>query len=242
MILGIGNEQFVERHKVDDEVFEVQKQKTDTQMRADLEKAFEEMPARQMAKYNPDFSLMPAYCEMVNVDTDSMSKTELENHTAKMIHFKRFGTFTQDKVDAEIESSLNMPIADTFKMLEKLQAEVLDFEDQINNMDTSEFNQYATALNEEYKEKMRGVRGISRATLEAEYNNKFDALQHEYVTVPKNELKVKRWEALQKYKIHDSRAKLYISQNREAIERAIEEARDAEVRENLASLVEYMEG
>ena len=237
----ISYTQDITHHTEDDEIFEVQKQKTDKEMQADLEKAFEEMPARQMVKYNPDFSLMPAYREMVNADTDSMSKTELEKHTAEMIHFKRFGTFTQDKVDAEIEYSLSVPIADTFKMLEKLQAEVLDYENQIDSMDISEFNQYATALNEEYKEKMRGVKGISRATLEAEYNNKFDALQHEYVTVPKNELKVKRWEALQKYKIHDSRAKLYISQNRDAIDKAIEDARNAEIKENLVSLLSYME-
>lgn len=55
-------------------------------------------------------------------------------------------------------------------------------------------------------------------------------------------MKVKRAELIERLKVVDSRIKLYVSINKDAINRQIEKARDDEISQNLLALVEYMEG
>lgn len=238
----IGYVQDITRHEADDEIFEVQKGKSTEEMKKDLAELLEKTPARQRAKYAPKFEWAKEYEDLRNTDTSNMKGYELDQHTAKMLAFKRNGGITEEWTNEEIEKSINTPISEAFKVVEKLKKEIEDLEFSMDGYDPSIFNAHAEALSKEYRERMKGANSIYRAMLQGEYDTKFDELKVQYYDKPRNELAIERHKKLNQYKIWDSALRLYIAENRSAIDKAIEDARNTEIKENLASLVAYIEG
>ncbi len=224
---------------------EVQKataQATKEELRAQLGQLIAESPSRQRALFIPDFTDTKEYRELLSVDTSSMSAREVEERNKKLTHIKRYGTFTDEQRQLEIDGSLAMPLSESFKALDKLGAEIEELEAKIRNFDTSTAQAKADELEAQLRKQGTGANRATRARLQAEYDKGVDEIEAEYITKPLNALKVQRYTLVEKYKVYDSRIKLYVSTNREAIDRAIAKARDEEITENLLALAEYMEG
>ena len=225
-----------------EESAQAQAQETAEEMREHLGKLIAESPSRQRMRYTPDYSLTPEYSELMAVDTSTMSAKEQEEHALKLSYLKRQGLYTEEQRQKDIDYTLNSPLSESFKMRDECKAEIERLEREIESFDISEVLKEADAITAEYKQRMRGANGHQKATLKAEYNRAIDELEYKRIVLPKNDLKVKRAELVERYKVADQRIKLYISCNRDAINRQLERARDAEINENLLALVEYMEG
>lgn len=218
-----------------------QKQLTDAEMREHLGRLIEESPSRAERRFTPDYSITEEYLKLTDIDTSNMTAKEAEEHTSKLISLKRNGTFTDEMRQAEIDNSLAIPLSESIKLRDKYSAEVKRLEKEIDNYDVTTFNRKATELEHEYKQRAKGKSGQALATLQADYDRAYDALKFEEYDKPRNDLKIKRHEALSKQSVYESRVKLYVSCNKEAIARQIEVARDAEIQENLWALAGYIE-
>lgn len=68
-----------------------------------------------------------------------------------------------------------------------------------------------------------------------------DKLEHEKITKPLNDLKIKRWEAKQYYFVYEARVSYYVLANKELIKEEIVRAKREEIRASLVDLAEYVE-
>lgn len=221
---------------------EATSQLTESQMRDHLKELIAKSPSRQRARYNPDFSLTPEYEELVNTDTSNMRAKELKDHTTKLTAYKRAGGFSNEVRQAEIDKSLAMPISDVIKLRDSYIAQIQSLEAEMDSFSEAEAQAKVDEITEAFKERSKGLSRSARAGLQAEYEKECDEAEMELYTKPRNALAVKRYEAIELYKVYENRVKLYVSLNREAIAKQIERARDREITENLLALAEYMEG
>lgn len=193
--------------------------------------------------YRPDFSISAKYVEMANKDTSSMGRYDLEKHQRAMIGIKLHGTISSEELQAVMDKALDMQISKVIEEMKKYEAIISDTEKKIDNFDLSIVQKKIDDLTAEYEKKAKSARGNGSGLghLQEEYDRKVDALEMEYDIKPLNDLKIKRWEADEYRRIYDAVLKKYISENRDLIEAEIEEAKRREVRENLASIVAYVE-
>ena len=224
------------------EVAEAEAQLSPAEMRERLSKLINESPSRARGRFTPDYSLTKEYEELSGVDTSKLSAKEAEDHAKKLFSLKKFGTFTDAERQKAIDYSLNSPLSESFRLRNEYRAEIERLEKEIDSFSVDDVQEEADAITAEYKQRMAGANAHQRATLKAEYDRDIDELEYRKIVLPKNDLKVKRAELVERYKVADQRIQLFVSLNREAIERQIEVARDAEIAENLLSLAEYMEG
>lgn len=224
------------------EVIEAEAQLTPAEMKAQLGELIRNSPSRQRGRYTPDYSLTEEYLELTDIDTSKLSDRQIEEHNAKLFRLKKFGTYTDEMRQTEIDNSLAIPLSEAIKLRDEYRAEVEKLEGEIDGFDISAVQAEADAIFADYKQRMKGCNSHQRARLQDDYNRAVSELEHRKIVLPKNDLKVARAEAVERYKVYDNRIKLYVSTNKEAIERQIERARDAEISENLLALAEYMEG
>ena len=239
----MGNTNYlVENGIATQEVADAQAQLTPAEMRERLGKLIKESPSRQRGRFTPDYSLTKEYMELMDVDTSKLTAKEAEEHASKLFSLKKFGTYTQEQRQKDIDYTLNSPLSESFRLRSQYQEEIEKLEKEIDSFDISAVQAEADAITADYKQRMRGANSHQKATLKSEYDRAIDELEYKRIVLPKNDLKVKRAELVERYKVADQRIQLYVSLNREAIDRQIERARDAEIAENLGSLVEWMEG
>lgn len=237
-----NNEWMVREGIATEEVAEAEAQLTPAEMRERLSKLINESPSRARGRFTPDYSITKEYEELSGVDTSTMSAKEAEEHASKLFSLKKFGTYSQEQRQKDIDYTLNSPLSESFRLRAEYKAEIERLEKELDSFDISAVQAEADEITAEYKQRMAGANAHQRATLKANYEKAIDELEYKKIVLPKNELKVKRAELVERYKVADQRIQLYVSLNREAIERQIEVARDAEIAENLGSLVEWMEG
>ena len=232
----------MENQTINPEVQEAQAQLTVEEQRARIKKLFEESPNRNRAKYNPDFTLSPEYERLLSADTSKMSDKEIEKYNYQRVSLKKNGGFTNERRQAEIDKSLALPLSEVIKLRDSYKAQITSLEADMDNFDVSEAQALVDEITAKYEKQIKGLSGIARANKQSEYNKEVDSVELEKYRKPYNALALKRYEAIQLYKVYEARIKLYVSANREIIERQIERARENEVTENLLALAEYMEG
>lgn len=244
----------------DDEVVEAMTQRTQAQQEADLEKAvkngadngenlqneedkpvdkadiekkiiknIEKSPSRKRARYTPNYTLTDEYKRMVEAGEST-------------VVYQKFGSYTDKRRQEEIDHSLEIPLSESIKLRDSLEAEIYKLEADMDNFSTKEAQDRVDQITQEYKVKARGKGTNARATLQAEYEKECNEAEMELYIKPRNLLAVKRAEAIERYKVYENRVKLYVEANREAIEKRLTEARNREIDENLLALAEYMEG
>lgn len=223
------------------EIMEARKQKTNEQMRADLEAMLEKTPARQYARYAYKPELSKEYEELKNTDTSNFTNRELEDHSMRLFNFKHNGGIDPAWIQNEIEESLNTSLSKSFEIVEALEKEILDLEEKMENFPVDEYNYYATEIGNKYKERAKGANPMYRAVLEQQLDAELDKLKLQYYTKPRNELAKERHEKLTKYRIWDSAIKLFCAENKQAIAKAQEQAKAEEINANLLKISEYME-
>lgn len=224
------------------EVIEAERQQTPAEQRAQLAKLINNSPSRMRGRFTPDFTLTPEYEELKGVDTSTMSDKQIEEHNTKLFMLKKYGTYTDVVRQREIDNSLAIPLSESIKLRDQYLAQIEKLEHDMDNFDVSSVNAKAEALEQRYRKMLQGKNGIERASIQAEYNKEYDKLKLEEYTKPYNDLAVARFEAIERYKVHTNRIRLYIFVNKDAIQRQLDKARDAEINENLLALAEYMEG
>ena len=237
-----NNDYLVENGIATQEVADAQAQLTPAEMRKHLGELIAKSPSRARGRFTADFSITPEYEELSGVDTSKMSPKQAEEHASKLIRLKKFGTYTDEMRQAEIDNSLAIPLSEAIRLRDQYRADVERLEAEMDNFDVSSFNRKAEELDAMYRQRTKGKSGMQLAPVQAEYDREYDALKFEEYTKPYNALAVKRYEAVEKFKVYEHRIQLYCSLNREAIARQIERARDEEIQTNLLALAEYMEG
>ena len=223
------------------EIMEARKQKTTEEMRADLEAMLEKTPARAYARYAYRPELSDEYMELKNTDTSSYTNREMEEHTKKLIAFKMYGGITQDQIDREIETSLNTSLSKSFEIKEALEKEIMDLEAQMEDFPVDEYNHHATIIGNQFKERAKGANPMYKAVLQSQLGAELDKLEMEYYTKPRNVLAKQRHEKLTRYRIWDSAIKVFLAENKEAIQKAQEQAKAEEINANLLKITEYLE-
>lgn len=186
-------------------------------------------PSRQRARYTPDYTLTDEYKRMVEAGEST-------------IVYQKFGSYTDKRRQEEIDHSLEIPLSESIKLRDSLEAEIYKLEADMDNFSTKEAQDRVDQITQEYKVKARGKGTNARATLQAEYEKECNEAEMELYIKPRNLLAVKRAEAIERYKVYENRVKLYVDANREAIEKRLIEARNREIDENLLALAEYVEG
>lgn len=224
------------------EVTEATAQVDNEAMAKRLQDLIAESPSRQRARFIPDFTQSKEYQDLLAVDTSTMSGAEKDAHAKKLLFIQSHGTYTDEERQAEIDTSLSTPLSNSVSTRDELRAQIEKIEGKITNFDVSEAQAKVDALEADYKHRANRVSGISRAVIQSEYQKAVDEIEQEYVNKPLNTLKLERYRLIERYKVYDNRIKLYVSANKDAIQRAIDRARDAEIDENLLALAEYMEG
>lgn len=208
-----------------------------------IHEAFNNNPDRKKA-YTPDFKLCEEYLAL----KDEKNKAEkagdwkkAQELSGKMLNIQLSGTVTNEKRQAAIDKTLNMAIADILKERKKYEKIIAECEEKIDNFDVAPVQAKVDELTAEYERKLKGKKGVAFDHIKAEYEQAVDDLERELVTIPMNELAIKRHEAREYFFIYEARVKYYIAANRELIDEEIQNAKRMEVRGSLVDLVEYME-
>lgn len=136
-----------------------------------------------------------------------------------------------------------MPLSECIKIRDDLLKVIEDCEEKIDNFSMQDAQKEVDRITEDFTQRSVGLFGATaRARLQADYDKACDKAEMDFYTKPRNLLAVKRAEAIERYKVYENRVKLYVSVNKEAIEKRLAEARNREIDENLLALAEYMEG
>lgn len=196
--------------------------------------------------YTPDFKLSKEYMA-VKQELENAKKAgdwkKAEELSSQMLGIQISGTVTDEERQAEIDKTLTMPIASVLKERKKYEAIVVDCEEKLDNFDVSTIQAKVDALTADYDKKVKANAGNwgVQDKLNAEYNKAVDALELELITIPMNELALKRYKAKEYFLIYEARVKYYINDNRDLIEEEIQHAKRLEVRGSLVDLAEYVE-
>ena len=157
------------------------------------------------------------------------------------IAYQKYGSFTDKERQELIDHSLAIPLSESVKLRDSLLAEIKKLEAEMDSFSEDEAQARVDEITAEFKEKAKGLSRSAKAGLQDEYNTACDEAILALYTKPRNELAVKRYEAIEKYKVYENRIKLYVSCNRNAIKQRLDEARNREIDENILALAEYME-
>ena len=77
--------------------------------------------------------------------------------------------------------------------------------------------------------------------MRGEYEKEVEALEHELITVPMNDIKIRRFEAKEYFLIYAARVKYFVDANKELIRSEMENAKREEIRGSLLDLAEELE-
>jgi hypothetical protein len=194
--------------------------------------------------YKPDFSFSKEYLALkdeVDKAVKARDKKLSDMILAQMIKIKLNGTITEEQRQAEIDKTLEMPIAAILKERKKYEAIVTECEHKLNTFDISEVQAKVDALSAKYETQAKGAGQIARATLWEAYNKAVKDLEDKLITIPMNDIKIKRHNAKEWYLIYEARVKYYVAANQDLIEEEIENAKREEVRGSLVELAEALE-
>lgn len=196
--------------------------------------------------YAPNFRLTDVYQKLYKELEALKGVSPYDNKrsqelNSQMLKIQLHGTLTTEQTQAEVDRSLEMPIAQIIAERKKYEKIVLDCEEKLDNFDVTPVQAKVDALQAEYQKKINNTRNpIAGATLEAEFQKAVDNLELEYIKKPINNLAVKRYEAKEYFLIFEARLKYFVTANKELIEEEIQQAKREEVRGSLADLVEYV--
>lgn len=236
---------YLEEQGYPQEVLEAQEQFVPTrgEMPQMIHEALNNNPDRKKA-YTPDFKLCKEYLAL----KDEKNKAEkagdwkkAQELSEKMLNIQLSGTVTNEEKQAEIDKTLEMPIADILKERKKYKKIILECEEKIDNFDVSPVEAEVDALTAEYDQKLRGKHGMTFDVIKAEYEKAVDELERKLVIIPMNEIALRRYKAKEYFLIYEARVKYYIAANRALIDEEIQNAKRMEVRGSLVDLVAYME-
>lgn len=229
------------------EIEQAQEQKVPT--RADmvvmLNEAILDNPDRKKV-YKPNFKLCKAYLE-TQAELEALKGVSPYNEAQaaelanRMLSIQISGTVTDGERQAEIDKTLEMPIKQVIAERKKYEQIVAECEEKIDNFDLTAVQAKADALTAEYENEAKNKHSMDLAHIHHEYEKKVDKLEFEEVTMPLNDLKIKRYEAMEYALIYEARVKYYVRANKELIEEEIQNAKRMEVRGSLADLAEYLE-
>lgn len=192
-----------------------------------------ELPINTSKKYKPDYALTDEYKKML----------ETGESVEHLIAYKRYGSYTDQRRQEDIEHSLEVPLSECIKIRDDLLKVIEDCEEKIDNFSMQDAQKEVDRITKDFTQRSVGLFGATaRARLQADYDKACDKAEMDFYTKPRNLLAVKRAEAIERYKVYENRVKLYVSVNKEAIEKRLAEARNREIDENLLALAEYMEG
>ena len=209
-------------------VHEATRQKTPEELRSEVAELVKNSPSRQRARFNPDFTLTDEYKRMVEAGESTIA-------------YQKYGSFTDKERQELIDHSLAIPLSESVKLRDSLLAEIKKLEADMDSFSVDEAQARVDEITAEFKKKAKGLSRSAKAGLQDEYNTACDEAILALYTKPRNELAVKRYEAIEKYKVYENRIKLYVSCNKNAIKQRLDEARNREIDENILALAEYME-
>lgn len=232
---------------MDPEVVGAQEQKVPTrgEMLVMLQEAILNNPNRKK-KYTPDFKLCKEYLT-VKAEKDKAEKAgdwkKVQELSSQMLSIQIGGTVSEEERQAEIDKTITMPIASIIKERKKYEAIVVDCEEKLDSFDVSGVQAKVDELTVKCEKDLKANAGrwVVLDTIRAEYNKAVDDLEMELITIPMNELALKRYRANEFYLIYEARVKYYVKANRTLIEEEIQNAKRMEVRGSLADLAEYVE-
>lgn len=229
------------------EIEQAQEQKVPT--RADmvvmLNEAILDNPDRKKV-YKPNFKLCKAYLE-AQAELEALkgvspyNEAQAEELANCMLSIQISGTVTDEERQAEIDKTLEMPIKQVIAERKKYEKIVAECEEKIDNFALTAVQAKADALTAEYESKAKYKHGMDLVHIRDEYEKKVGKLEFEEVTKPLNDLKIKRYEAMEYALIYEARVKYYVRANKELIEEEIQNAKRMEVRGSLVDLAEYLE-
>lgn len=229
----------------DPAIAKAQEQKVPTrgEMLEMINEVFNNNPNRARV-YKPNFGLSAEYMALKKEKENAIKNHDMklaQELNSQMLSVKTMGTVTSEERQAEIDKTLEMPLSDVFKEYNKYKAVVKDCEEKIDNFDFAPLQAKVDALTAEYKRKKQGKSDIVKATLNGEYEKEVSALEDELVKIPRNDLALKRYRALEFLLIYEARIKYYMTANKDLIEEEIQNAKREEIRGSLGDLVAYME-
>lgn len=195
--------------------------------------------------YKPNFKLSKDY-EAVAKKADEAAKAGdyklAEALSKEMLSIQLNGAVDSEEYQKAVDQSLEMPIASVFTERKKYEAVITECEEKLANFDVSSVQSQIDALGDQYNKKIRAAKySQDVAILQAEYEKEAAALEHELITIPMNDLKIKRFEAKEYLLIYEARIKAYIGANEELIRAEEENAKREEIRGSLADLLEELE-
>lgn len=195
--------------------------------------------------YNPDFKLSKEYlalkAELEKVKAFDPKKAQ--EISSQMLSIQMGGTVTAEVRQAEIDKTLEMPIAAILAERKKYEAIITDCEEKLDSFDVSAAQAKADVLEEQYKAKIAKAKNWgAQVQLQEDYEKEVKDLELELITIPMNDLKIKRFEAKEYLLIYEARVKYYVDANRELIRAEMENAKREEIRGSLVDLAEELEG
>lgn len=159
-----------------------------------------------------------------------------------MLGIQIHGTIDSEEYQTKVDQSLDMPIASIFAERKKYEAIITECEEKLDNFDISSVQSKIDTLGDQYNRKIKNAKSsMDTALLREEYEKEVEALEHELITVPMNELKIKRFEAKEYFLIYEARVKYFVSANRTLIEEEMQNAKREEIRGSLLDLAEELE-
>lgn len=99
-------------------------------------------PSRQRARYTPDYTLTDEYKRMVEAGEST-------------IVYQKFGSYTDKRRQEEIDHSLEIPLSESIKLRDSLEAEIYKLEADMDNFSTKEAQDRVDQITQEYKVKAR---------------------------------------------------------------------------------------
>lgn len=250
MAEGFSKEQAAHEydHFHDPMVAEAQKQKVPTrgEVLQMIHEARQNNPDKKKL-YSPDFSLSKQYNELIAKANKAFNNQDMklaQKLNAQALSIQINGTISNETIQAEIDKTLDMSIADIFAEHQKYEAIITDCEEKLNNFDVSVAQAKVDELYTVYQRNLKANAGkwCTVAHLQEDYEKEVAELEKQLVTVPMNDLKIKRFEAKEYYLVYEARIKHYVNTYKALIDEEVTAAKREEIRGSLADLVEYMEG
>ncbi len=251
MAEGLSKEQAEHEytHFHDPMVDDAQKQKVPTrgEMIAMIAEAKQKNPDKRKV-YKPDFSICDAVLKINKEIKALKGKTPYDAKRAQELSqqglsIKLHGTIPEYVKQAEIDKTLEMPLAELIAQYKKYGKIITECEEKIDTFDVSKAQAKIDTLTAQYQSRAKN-RGsfVYKGDIAEQYEKEVDKIEFEEIIKPLNDLKIKRYEAGEYFLIYEARIKHYVNENRALINEEVTAAKREEIRGSLADLVEYMEG
>lgn len=232
---------------IDPIIKKAQKQEalTGWDMKILLNEAFNNNPDRKKV-YSPKFSLSEQYLSVKEeldalVGTGSYDAKKAEELSNQLLQIDMCGTIPSGELQSEIDKTLEMPIKQILEERKKYEKIIADCEEKIDHFDLTAVQAAADALGEKWEKTIRSKAGIYKSIAKEQYQKAIDELEHEKITKPLNDLKIKRWEAMQYYLVYEARVSYYVLANMDLIKEEMTRSKREEIRASLVDLAGYVE-